>query len=282
MIEILTLFYHSDGMEHVNYLMTTMFESMMKPSNVPDLMTNDKLIHNVYCSPLDFEYLQKNYTPLANSRGLEVCYYPIIMGRGNLFEAVFDQFRRAAQLDRAVILSSADWVWSGGLAATRRKIKRGQAIFSPTFRIRMSGYDQAKQFLRREHTNPEFSRLFIEEIPHKLLEISREKRWDYQWLEKVPDGWNFYHKEPVPFICWPDQWVVNSIDVPIKTIELLDHHFTQVMFNDNRIAWLTGNDDAFVGEFTQDSKYNEMIDNRYMNPAAGFFMNLPLHHRMDK
>jgi hypothetical protein len=280
MVELLTFFYHSDGMEHINYLMTTMFSSLMKESNIPDIMKTEKVIHNVYCHEADLKYLKENYSPLAGSRGLEVFYYPIINNRNNLFIGIYDQFKKAVTNDSKVIISAADTVWAGGLSAAVKRVKKGEAIFTPSLRIKTSGYAAVNEFLKTEHSNSDFSRLFLEEVPHKLLELAKENKWDYVNLEKAPDGWICYHKEPIPIVYWPSEDIVKTLDIPMKTIEILDHWFTQLLYDSNRALWSVANDEVFVGEFTDDLKYNTMFDNRYMNPAAGFFLHLPIHHRI--
>jgi hypothetical protein len=266
-------------MEHINYLMTTMFSSIFKDSNLPELMSGDRLVHHVYCHQVDLDYLEKNYTPLAATKELEVIYHPTMINRHNLFSAVVDQFRRCVANNCVALMSSADFVWSGGLADSLKTLKKGQAIFCPTFRIKASGYGAVMDFLKTEHTNEEFSKLFIETIPHKLLELAKEKRWDYQHLQKCSDGWNFFHKEPVPLAYFPTQDIIDLIDVPGQSLEMLDHYVPQLLFDRGRARWVTGNNDVFVGEFTVDDKYGSMIENGFMNPAAGFFMNLPLHHK---
>jgi hypothetical protein len=262
MVEIITFMYHSDGMEHVNYLMTSMLPSLMKPSNIPEIMKTEKVIHNIYCHAKDVDYLRANYTPMAAAQGLPSYYYPMIVNRNNLFVGVYDQFQRALKNDSKVIISTADLIWSGGMAAAVKKVNKGEALYGPTLRVKSSEHEKVVEFLKTEHPNKDFSKLFIEDIPHKLLEIAKEKRWDYCTLEKTPEGWNYYHKEPVPMVYWPSEDIVKTMDIPMKTIEILDHWMTQLLYDSGRCKCVFSNDEIFIGELTLDTMYNVMFDNK--------------------
>lgn len=281
MIEILTFFYHSDLMEHPKMLMTTWFDSIMQKSNIPELMKTEKVIHNLYVTPQDVPYLEKNYVPMAKKVGLDVFFYPMIKDRENLYEAIMDQFKKSIQNDSVVITAPADSVFGNGMAKLAKNLKKGELLVCPTLRIKNSSFEIVKTFLEKKHNNKDFSRLFIDEVPHKLLQLAKEKYWDYERLEKTKDGWNFFMKEPAPLMCYASEDMFEAYEKPWSGLfEVIDHDLPDLMFRKGKLKWVEKNTEFVWGEFTYDDKYDTMIDNKYYSEAAKFFMNLPIQEKI--
>ncbi len=298
-IEIFTSFYHSDGMEHPNMLTTTWLSSMFLRSNIPKMMKFGRVVHNVYCSPLDTPYLKDNYLPAANKKGLKVVFNDSLITevskqgqRNQLYLAMQDQMRESIKNKSIIVMASADSIFGNGLAKLAKKLKHGELLVCPTIRVSYeTGFEKVKDFLRRPKDNREFAKLFIEAIPHRMIVLAKEDKYDYLTLSKVDDGWLMYHKEPAPLMYYPIDGTSNVLSGGKTSYEemleiykspyfgkyeVVDHDLPAMFFKKNKLRWVSNNDEFIWGEFTSDSVYQEMIINDFWSDAAKFFHEFPV------
>lgn len=290
MIEIMTTFYHSDKMEHVKMLMNTWFNSIFQESNVPQIMKAEDVVHNIYCSSLDVAYLEKNYLPLAESKKLRVTINDSIITsdtqpRSQLYLAIQDQMRLSIKNNSIMIFAAADQIFGNGLSLMVDKYRKsGMSYFvCPVIRISFEkGYDFVCEFLKRPHLdNSDFVRLFIEDVPHRMVELAINESPDYMRLKKIECGWNMFHKEPSPLMCRATGEMLNEgfMNPFWSQFECVDHDIPNMYYKQNKLMWVSGSDEFIWGEFTSDDKYQKAIDNNYWSDAAKFFHDFPVYQR---
>ncbi len=284
-IEIFTSFYHTAEMEHLKLLTTTWLSSMFLKSNVPKMAKFGRVIHNIYCSPLDTQYLKDNYLPIAKKKGLKVAINDSLITeasrqgqRNQLYLAMQDQMRRSIKNKSIIIMAAADSVFGNGLAKLAKKLKHGEFLVCPPIRISYeSGFEKVKDFLKKPRDNREFAKLFVEEIPHKMFVLAKEGRHDYLTLSKVDGGWLMYHKEPAPLMYYATEEMFEAYKGPwAGMFEVVDHELPAMFFKKNKLRWMSSNDEFIWGEFTSNFVYQEMIMNNFWSDAASFFHDVPV------
>ena len=287
MIEIMSIFYHTAEREFPKMLMSTWFESMFLPSNIPELMKFHKVVHNIYCAPPDLQYLKNYYLPMANKKGLDVSFNANIITsesspRSQLHLAIKHQIKKSAENKSIIIFAAPDAVFGNGLANLVQGIKYDEYLVCPVLRISYeNGFEAVNNFLKYgKPNNRRLTKFFIEIVPHKILELAKERDYDYMHLVKLRNGYVFYHKEPSPLMCYGNLDILSAFENPFfGEFEAIDHDVPNMFFKKGKLKYVSDNDRFVWGEFTMDNKYQEMIINHYWSDCAKYFCNQPLFWR---
>lgn len=287
MIEILTFFYHSDGMEYPKLLTTTLFDSLFLDSNIPALMKTDRVIHNIYCAPPDTQWIIENYLPMAKEKGLEVFINNTIIDsvsspRCQLHLTIQDQIRKSINNKSVIIMAPPDMIFGNGLAGVINNLNVGEYLVCGHPRVSLEqGYEKIKEFLKTPKTNKEFMKLFVEEVPHFIVQEAKRFKHDYEYMEKNHYGWVMYFKEPPPVAFYGTEEILTEgyKNPYFGNFEVIDHDLPNMFFKQGKLKWIDDSDVFCWGEFTSDKAYTKMITNDWWVESAKFFHTLPLRWR---
>jgi hypothetical protein len=266
-------------MEHPKMLMSTWLSSLCHPTNLPELLKMGTVLHNIYCSPQDVQFLKDNYVPIANNAGLEVRFnYTIITsigkhGRDQLHLAIKDQARYSINNKSIIIIGAADQIFGNGLGATVATLQKDEYMVCPVIRVSYEkGFESAKTFFNTPKSNMEIVKFFVEDIPHNLTTLALSGDHEYMRMKKLGDGYAFYHKEPPPLMCYGSETMFEGWSKGMMgQFEAIDHDIPDVYFNKGKLKWVDSSDIFVWGEFTSDKTYTSMITNSYHNKTTNFF-----------
>lgn len=283
-VEILSFFYSN---WFSDMLINACFPSLFLNTNVPELMKNRKVIHNIYCSKNENEYLKKNYIPLANNCGLEVFINDsIIVGnfadyRNLLHLAIKDQIKKSIKNKSVIIVSPPDMIFGHGLANVINNMEYGEYVVCGQARISIEdGFEKLQNFLKSNPlSNKEFVKFFVEGIPHFIVREAKRKRYDYEYIEKSENGWVAYMKEPPPLVFYgSDEILKEGFKSPyFGQFEAIDHDIPNMFFKKGKLRWIDNSETFFWGELTSNDKYTKMFVNDYWSEAAKFFTKQPIN-----
>lgn len=272
-------------------LTETCIPSLFLESNIPKLMKNRKVSHNIYCTLNETDYIKEKYIPLANQLGLAVSIYDRILPhlgdhyqkRTCLYMALQDQIRKSIHNKSVIVVAPSDMVFGNGLSDVIDNLEYGEYLVCGQPRISYeNGYEKIKKFLKTNPTsNLDFAKICIEEIPHTILQEAKKQKHEYLSLQKASDGWIAYFKEPPPLVFYGTEEILQSFDLDnwCGRFEMIDHELPNIFFKKNKLKWIDDSNVFMWAEFTSNNNYKSMIHNNWKCEATDFFKNLPLRWR---
>ncbi|MGB0671645.1 MAG: hypothetical protein ACPGNT_09120, partial [Rhodospirillales bacterium] len=278
-VHLLSVFY---GDLFARVLDRTMMPSLMLPGNLPDLMADHDVHHNVYCTPAEVPLLRRHFRNL-DRLGIPWTLDTHILGAGSgprnrIHLPLIHQIDRAWEEGAVIVMAAPDHVFGQGFAQTLRAMKPLDYLCCGHPRVTMETAFPAYKALFADPeqaasrvTSPALVDFALHGHPHHVTLTGLANPEEHWWnARREGDTYRVRFKEPPPLAFYPSPDLISVISgtAYAPAFETIDHDIVELMDRCGRFRIVDDSRDFFWTEYCQDGRNVPTIRNTYWSPTA--------------